>query len=140
MLTENDFKANTWESEVRDYELDAQGIVNNSCYFNYFEHARHRYISKLGINFLAWHKQGYDLVVIEANLKYKKSLTTRDKFLVTTEVQRVSRITFGFSQVIYRKSDNALVCQAFITATCVNIQTGKPCLPTELVERLGLDT
>lgn len=129
---------NTWEAEVRDYELDAQGIVNNACYFNYFEHARHRFISKLGIDFLKWHQQGFDLVVVEANAKYKKSLTSGDQFLVTTDVHRTSRITFGFNQTIHRKSDNALICQVLIIATCVNVQTRKPCLPAGLMEQLGL--
>lgn len=29
------------EMEVRDYELDAEGIVNNANYLHYLEHTRH---------------------------------------------------------------------------------------------------
>lgn len=29
-----------WNSEVRGYELDIQGIVNNAVYMQYFDHAR----------------------------------------------------------------------------------------------------
>lgn len=68
---------NTWETEVRDYELDVQGIVNNACYLNYFEHARHRYINQLGVDFIQWHQRGFDLVVVESNIKYKQPLTSR---------------------------------------------------------------
>ena len=30
--------------EVRDYECDIQGIVNNANYLHYLEHTRHRFL------------------------------------------------------------------------------------------------
>ena len=32
------------EMEVRDYELDAEGIVNNANYLHYLEHTRHGFL------------------------------------------------------------------------------------------------
>ena len=40
------------EIAVRDYECDIQGIVNNSVYMNYCEHARHEYLKTVGIDFV----------------------------------------------------------------------------------------
>lgn len=37
--------------EVRDYECDIQGIVNNANYLHYTEHTRHRFIRSLNISF-----------------------------------------------------------------------------------------
>lgn len=44
--------------EVRDYECDIQGIVNNANYLHYTEHTRHRFIRSLGISFFETPRQG----------------------------------------------------------------------------------
>lgn len=37
------------EMEVRDYECDIQGIVNNANYLHYTEHTRHLFLTSLGV-------------------------------------------------------------------------------------------
>ena len=48
--------------EVRDYECDIEGIVNNANYLHYTEHTRHRFLRSLGLSFAALHEQGVDAV------------------------------------------------------------------------------
>ena len=36
--------------QVRDYECDIQGIVNNANYLHYTEHTRHLYLKSLGVS------------------------------------------------------------------------------------------
>ena len=43
--------------KVRHYECDLQGIVNNSVYFNYLEHARHEFLFSNGVDFALLAKQ-----------------------------------------------------------------------------------
>ena len=50
--------------KVRHYECDLQGIVNNSVYFNYLEHARHEFLFANGVDFALLAKQKVNLVVI----------------------------------------------------------------------------
>ena len=39
------------ELQVRDYECDIQGIVNNAVYQNYLEHCRHKFLNSVGLDF-----------------------------------------------------------------------------------------
>lgn len=122
---------------VRDYECDIQGVVNNSVYQNYLEHARHEFLLANNVNFAEITAQGINLVVMRAELNYKTSLRPQDDFYITVECVRESRLKFAFIQHIYRSSDDKLVLQAKITGTGVNAK-GRPEIPAEL-DRLMLD-
>ena len=67
---------------VRDYELDMQGIVNNSVYQNYLEHARHEYLHFHGIDFANLTERGVILVVKHISMDFKNSLKSKDQFKV----------------------------------------------------------
>ena len=123
---------------VRDYECDIQGIVNNGVYQNYLEHARHEFLKHIGIDFADYAKQGINLVVVRAELDYRTPLVTGDKFVVTVEMVRESRVKFAFIQQIHRTGDNALVMDAKIIGTAIN-PNGRPELPEKLDALLPLD-
>jgi acyl-CoA thioester hydrolase len=122
--------------KVRDYELDLQGIVNNSVYMNYLEHARHEFLNVAGVNFHQLHMDGYDAVVIRAELDYKKSLSSGDEFAVRTSVRREGRLKIVFHQQIKRLKDDALMIDAHIFAACIH--KNRPVEPILILEKLGL--
>ena len=121
----------TLEMAVRDYECDLQGVVNNAVYQNYLEHARHEYLKTLNIDFAALSARGINLVVVRAELDYKVSLTSGDRFAVTVQPERVSPVRIGFRQTIYRLPDRKVAIQALVTGTALNAK-GRPQLPDEL--------
>jgi len=118
---------------VRDYECDIQGVVNNSVYQNYLEHARHEFLLANNVNFAQITAQGINLVVTRAELDYKASLKPQDDFYITVECIRESRLKFAFIQHIYRSVDDKLVMQAKVIGTGVNAK-GRPEIPAELSE------
>jgi len=124
----------TWQLQlaVRDYECDMQGVVNNAVYQNYLEHARHEFLKLHGLDFAVLAKAGINLVVIRAELDYKGSLTSGDKFTISTSLEQQSRLKFAFKQVITRDTDNKLMLEALVIGTGVNPQ-GKPYLPEQLL-------
>jgi len=111
--------------EVRDYECDLQGIVNNSVYLNYMEHARHLYLKEIGINFAELSQKGLNLFVIRSEVDYKAPLKGGDEFCVVTELQRESKLKLIFLHRIYKKVDNKLCTIGKIFGAGIN-QLGRP--------------
>lgn len=124
----------TLNLEVRDYECDLQGIVNNGVYFNYLEHVRHQYLRSVGIDFAAYAELGINLVVVRAELDYRSPLRSGDRFWVGVNVARESKVRFAFLQDIFLLADTRPVLNAKITGAALNAR-GRPMLP-EAMERL----
>lgn len=121
----------TVEFQVRDYECDFQGIVNNSVYLNYLEHCRHEFAKHLGLNVVALARQGINLVVVRVELDYKSPLRSGDHFLVRTSIERYSRIRLAFHHKILHRETDRLIMTAHIITAAMNHQ-GKPFFPDEL--------
>ena len=113
------------ELEVRDYECDMEGIVNNAVYLNYLEHARHAYIKHKGPTFAALTQQGLHLVVIRIEADYLYPLRSGDSFYVTAGIARVSKIRFCFLQDMFRLPDHKPVLSAKVIGTSLNT-AGRP--------------
>jgi len=111
--------------EVRDYECDMEGIVNNAVYMNYLEHARHAYLKHKGLNFAELTQKGIHLVVIRIEADYLYPLRSDDSFYVTANAERISKLRFGFSQDIFRSQDNEPILKAKVIGTSLNAG-GKP--------------
>jgi len=126
-----------YEMEVRDYECDLQGIVNNSVYQNYLEHTRHKYLKSIGLDFAELTRKGINLVVKRVEIDYQASLVSGDEFISKLRMERISQLRFGMVQHIFRKSDNKLMIKALVIGTSVN-ERGRPELHQELIDAFGI--
>ena len=127
MLEQHDFSI---EMSVRDYECDIQGVVNNSVYQNYLEHARHEYLKSIGIDFKSYTDKKINLVVVRIELDYKYSLSSGDSFIVTVDLKKESRIKFAFFQNIYLVPDKRPVIIGKVIGVAIN-PNGRPHIPEE---------
>lgn len=123
------------ELQVRDYECDIQGIVNNAVYQNYLEHCRHKFLNHVGLDFAELHNDGIDAVVIKAELDYKFPLRPGDDFFVCLKMAKQGRLRIVFNQQVIRKADEKLMVNAKITA--VLTRGGRPISPEVLVDKFS---
>lgn len=115
------------DMQVRDYECDVQGIVNNAVYQNYLEHTRHEFLHAAGCDFNALRSEGWEPVVVRADIQYRVSLRPRDRFRSTVELRRLGRLRFVFVQQLIRLADERVVVEAEITG--VFTKNGRPVAP-----------
>lgn len=121
------------EMQVRDYECDIQGIVNNAVYQNYLEHCRHKFLNSVGLDFAQLHTDGIDAVVIRTELDYKFPLRPGDDFMVRLKVGKQGKLRVIFNQQIFRKTDEKLMVNARITA--VLTKNNRPVSPEILLDK-----
>ena len=124
--------------EVRDYECDLSGIVNNAIYQHYLEHARHVYLKSQGVGFADLEKRGINLVVIRIEMDFLYPLRSGDNFIVGLNMERISRLRFGFLQDIYRLPDEKPILAAKVIGTALNEQ-GHPRLSEEFMQKITKD-
>ena len=104
--------------EVRDYDCDIEGIVNNANYLHYLEHTRHLFLKSRNLSFAEMHRKGVDAVVARMNLQYKVPLRCDDEFVSRLSVSKEG-IRYVFRQDIYRLPDEKLCVKAVVELVCL---------------------
>lgn len=106
------------QMEVRDYECDIEGIVNNANYVHYCEHTRHLFLQQCGLSFADMHAKGVDAVVARMTLQYKMPLRPDDVFYSRLNLKK-DGIKYVFYQDLYRASDEKICFRGKIELVCL---------------------
>lgn len=103
--------------KVRDYEVDAQGIVNNANYQHYLEHTRHMFCEQAGVSFRDMHAAGIDPVVRRIEIDYLRPLGLGDSMVSKIALFRQGPL-FVFRQDIFTPEGEAVV-HAIVNIVCL---------------------
>ena len=104
--------------EVRDYECDIEGIVNNANYLHYTEHTRHLFLKHCGLSFAEMHEKGVDAVVARMNLQYKTPLRPDDEFISRMALTKEG-IKYVFHHDLFRAADEQLCFRGKVELVCI---------------------
>lgn len=111
-----------YKFKVRDYELDAEGIVNNANYLHYLEVTRHEFCEANGISFVQMQERGIVPVLRRVEIDYINSLVAGDEVISKLNLVREGA-RFIFVQDLFRESDMTQVSHAKVT--CVTLEQGR---------------
>lgn len=104
----------TYRIEVRDYEIDAEGIVNNANYLHYLEHTRHEFCNKVGFSFAQMCEKGITPVLSRVEIDYMTPLRSGDVMVSCLNIKRKGP-RYIFYQDVFRESDESQVVKAVVT-------------------------
>lgn len=121
--------------KTRDYEVDAQGIVNNANYLHYLEMTRHAFCESRGYTFNEMTADGLIAVLRRVEIEYLSSLRGNELFISALWVERQGP-RFLFHQDLFRASDSSPVAKAI--ATVVVTHNGHITKGDDLAQRLDI--
>ena len=118
--------------EVRDNEIDAQGVVNNANYYVYMAHARHKYLNNIGINFHEMTMNNQQLFLISSSIEFKKPLVANSQFYISCKMLKSGSIRICFEQEIRLVQSDELIAKAQNIGVCMDGNKKRPYIPEQI--------
>ncbi len=129
MLMQQPFRYNI---TVHHEDIDIYGMVYHTNYLKFMERARSDLFCRQGINFHEAWQQGLGFVLSSAAIDFKKPARLHDCLQVITQINRISRVTFQFEQIIEDQQQNVL-CIGQIKIACIDAHYRPRRIPEEVL-------
>jgi acyl-CoA thioester hydrolase len=91
--------------QVRTYECDSYGHVNNANYLNYLEYARYEYLKAVGFDYPQAISKGYGTLVARIEIDYKKPALPDDELRIKSWPIKKGAVSGVIAQEIWRGED-----------------------------------
>jgi len=121
-----------FETEVRGYELDSYGHMNNAVYINYTEQARWKILHDAGL-LESLRDKNLLLVVTETSIRYMRELKLFDKVSVETSVCYKAPYLIFYHDIL-NKTGSQKSAKAEIKTLLIDKNRIPQDLPKELLE------
>jgi acyl-CoA thioester hydrolase len=116
---------------VRYAETDRMGLLHHANYLIYFEQARTELLRSLGATYKDLEDQGYYLVIVKVDIKYRCPAHYDDVLTIRTTVTRTTPVRLEHTYEVFREGQ--LICEASTTLACVNAEGKLQSMPEWLL-------
>ncbi|MBL6840042.1 tol-pal system-associated acyl-CoA thioesterase [Paracoccaceae bacterium] len=124
----------TFQCRVYYEDTDLAGIVYYANYLKFIERARSEWVRNLGLDQNVLRKDhGIVFAVRKVEADYLKSAKFDELLLISTELQKKTRVRLNFSQEIYRDSD--LIFRADLVIVPLSVAGGLVKLPKIIFDK-----
>lgn len=121
----------TTEIRVRYAETDGMRVVYHGNYLTYFEEARTNLFRNIGVVYAEIERAGIFLVVLEANVKYRRGAVYDDVLQVKASLKEIPTLKITIDYEITRNGGNEILVTGQTVHAFTNAQTGRPIRPPQ---------
>jgi acyl-CoA thioester hydrolase len=119
---------------VRYAETDRMGLLHHANYLIYFEQARTELLRSSHGAYKELEDQGYYLVIVKAEIKYKSPAHYDDVLTIRTTVVRTTPVRIEHKYEVFREGQGVAICEGTTTLACVDRDGKLQAMPAWLVE------
>ncbi|MCX6171115.1 MAG: thioesterase family protein [Ignavibacteriales bacterium] len=122
----------TTEIRVRYADTDKMQFVYNGKYLEYFEVGRTELLRAAGLAYSEVEKDGYQLPLIEAGLKYFNPAVYDDILQIQATVKVLHSPKVHIEYIVKRKGSDELIAEGFTTHVFIRLDTKKAVRPPKI--------
>ena len=114
---------------VRYADTDQMQFVYNGKYLEFFEVGRTELLRSTGLSYKVVEKEGYQLPLVEAHLKYVSAAYYDDILIIESSLKEIPKLKMKLEYKIFRKENDELVTEGYTEHVFINKGTKKPVRP-----------
>ena len=106
-------------------DTDQMGVVYYGNYLQFFERGRVAYLRNVGFSYSDFQKNGRQLPVVDAQVKYSQPARYEDLLEVETRMSVLGKARIGFEYTIYRlgpQQERLLLTSGSTTHACIDLE------------------
>ena len=138
-LKKSDFKV-FWETRIRYYELDPQGIMHNANYLAFYDQAVVEYFRDLDYDYeKEIRTTNKDFHTVQVVVQYNKPLYFDDEIEIGLKIKEVGNTSMTWVMGMFMKKTEELASASEIVHVYTDMKTSKPTTITDdLKKKLGV--
>ena len=138
-VTKSDFTV-FWETRIRYYELDPQGIMHNANYLAFYDQAVVEYFRDLDYDYeKEIEETNKDFHTVQDIVQYNKPLYFDDEIEIGLKIKDVGNTSMTWIMAMFIKGTGELASASEIVHVYTDMKTSKPTTITDdLKKKLGI--
>lgn len=124
--------------QVRSYEVDSFGHVNNAVFLNYLEFARGEFLRQKGLNFHDFFKWNAYPYVVKIVIEYKAPALIDDVIEISGQISHSTQTSFTLQKEIINANTAKLLAKAEVTMVFVNDKQRPTAIPEEFRKKFNI--